>query len=752
MNSSAPIERRVNGDAADRITGVFPFAVDRRVDDALHACAVRSSVPHGTIVEIDAEFALQTPGVLAVVTGADAHEMLGARMFHGESRADQPVLALDRVRYVGEPVALVVAESRALAERGARDVDVEIDELPYVVDQDEAGRPDAPQLHDDWPLNDSGSWKLVLGDAVTAMANATHVHTQTYRTPAVNHAAMEPHVATAQWRGDVLEVWTGTQAPYVVRNRLSGIFGVEPEQVRIRADNIGGGFGSKLDVRLEAMVALAARVADRPVRMVLNRDEVFVTASRHASTVRVTTGTDADGKLVARIIDIVYNGGAYALTTPRAIRNGMIRSPGPYHIPNVLVHAVGRYTNTVPAGPFRGAMTGQVCWAGECELDELADQIGVDPYELRRRNVLRDGDQFATGEAMHEMKYEELLDAAASAIGWPDPPPAEHDGIVYGRGLGTVIKSTRTPSRSEAKVVLNAEGELVIRSSSIEMGQGAHYTLTEMAARVLGVTPGDIAITVVDTDFTPFDTVTSSSRTTLAMGLAIEESARKLRECIEANYRELTGATGPYTHGGGEIEGDGGPPLSYRDLMLKCDQPELVGYGAYRTPEGYGVLDPETSQGLHTVSWHQGVVAVEVAVDTMTGRVEVTRAHGCAYAGRAIDRERIRKQTEGGMIFGMGQALMEEVVYDGGELANGNFSDYQLPSILDAPVDITSTIVCDDDPAAPPHGVGENTVPPMAPAIANAIYAATGARVRELPLTAERVFRALAESRERSSR
>ena len=197
MNSSAPIERRVNDDAADRITGVFPFAVDRRVDDALHACAVRSSVPHGTIVEIDAEFALQTPGVLAVVTGADAHEMLGARMFHGESRADQPVLALDRVRYVGEPVALVVAESRDLAERGARDVDVEIDELPYVVDQDEAGRPDAPQLHDDWPLNDSGSWKLVLGDAVTAMANATHVHTQTYRTPAVNHAAMEPHVATA---------------------------------------------------------------------------------------------------------------------------------------------------------------------------------------------------------------------------------------------------------------------------------------------------------------------------------------------------------------------------------------------------------------------------------------------------------------------------------------------------------------------------------------------------------------------------
>jgi CO/xanthine dehydrogenase Mo-binding subunit len=748
MNSAEPIERRVTCDAADRITGTFPFAIDRRVDDAVHVCAVRSPVPHGKILEIDAEFALSSPGVLAVITGADAYEMLGSAMFHGESRADQPVLALDRVRYAGEPMALVVAETPDLAEQGARDVDVEIDELPYVVDHDEAALPDAPQLHDEWPRNDSGSWKLVLGDAEAAMARAAHVHTQTYRTPSASHAAMEPHVATAQWHGDVLEVWTGTQAPYVVRNRLAGIFGIGKDHVRIRADNIGGGFGSKLDIRLEAMVALAARVVGKPARMALKRDEVFATAARHASTVTVTTGTDADGKFVARIIDIVYNGGAYALTTPRAIRNGMIRSPGPYHIPNVLLNAVGRYTNTVPAGPFRGAMTGQVCWAGESELDELAEQIGMDPYELRRRNVLRDGDQFATGEFMHEMKYVDLLDAAANAIDWHEPLPPAHDGVVYGRGLGMVIKSTRTPSRSEAKVVLNAHGELVIRSSSIEMGQGAHYTLTEMAARVLGVNPEDVAITVVDTDFTPFDTVTSSSRTTLAMGLAIEDAARRLRECIEENYRELTGAPGPYTHADGEIEGDGGPPLTYRDLMLKCDQAELVGHGSYQTPEGYGVLDPETSQGLHTVSWHQGAVAVEVAVDTMTGRVRVTRAHGASYAGRAIDRERIRKQTEGGMIFGLGQALMEEVVYDGGQLSNGNFSDYQLPSITDAPADITSTVICDDDPAAPPHGVGENTVPPMAPAVANAIYAATGARVRELPLTAERVFRTITTMRE----
>jgi CO/xanthine dehydrogenase Mo-binding subunit len=217
---------------------------------------------------------------------------------------------------------------------------------------------------------------------------------------------------------------------------------------------------------------------------------------------------------------------------------------------------------------------------------------------------------------------------------------------------------------------------------------------------------------------------------------------------IDDVYRELTDAPGPYVHTDGSVEGDGGPRLSYDELMLKCEQRELVGQGTYVTPEGYGVLDPETSQGLHTVSWHQGAVAVEVAVDTCTGAVRVVRAHGSSYAGRAIDAERIRKQTEGGMIFGIGQALMEEIVYDGGELTNGNFSDYQLPSILDSPVNITSTLLTDDDPAAHPHGVGENTVPPMAPAIANAVHAATGARIRELPMTAERVYRAISQERE----
>lgn len=744
-DESGPITRRVVDDSRDRIVGTFPFAVDRHVPGHVHVRAVRSPVPHAKILDVELDEARNVPGVLAVITGRDVFEDLGEAMRHGETRQDQPLLAVDVVRYAGEPVVLVVAESMEIADRAAAAVDVDYEELDYVVDHDEAALPGAPQVHESWPENHCGYWQLLHGDAEAAMAKAAQVDTRTYHSPTASHAAMEPHVATAAWNGGDLEVWSGTQAPYSVRTRLAGIFGITQEHVRVRADNLGGGFGSKLDLKLEGMVAYASRVVERPARMELRRDEVFVTAAKHAATVTITTGADKDGRLVSRIIDIVYNAGAYALSTPRAIRNGMIRSPGPYRIPHVLVRATGRYTNTVPTGPFRGAMTGQVCWAHESALDELAQIVGLDPLEIRRRNLLRDGDTFATGERMSEMRFPELVEAAALGIGWDEDLPPARDGMVRGRGLATVLKSTRTPSRSEAQVLLDAAGRLIVRCSSVEMGQGAHWTLAEMTARQLNVDPRELLITVVDTAHTPFDTVTSSSRTTLSMGTAVEHAARNLRAKLDRVFTETFGSELSPRHEAGVITGTTGASVSYADIART--QGEIVGTGEFQSPEGYGVLDAETSQGLHTVSWHQGAVGVEVEVDTFTGRVRVMKAHGASYAGRVVDAERVRKQTEGGMIFGLGQALMEEVTFDAGEVANANFSEYQIPSILDVPMQIGSTLLSDPDPDGVPHGVGENTVPPMAPAIANAVFAATGARVRELPLTAERVLRAIRETR-----
>jgi CO/xanthine dehydrogenase Mo-binding subunit len=747
---AAPRARRAVGDAVDRVRGTFPFAVDRRVEGTLHAKAVRSVVPHGRILGIDASEALDMPGVVAVIDGGHVADDPGISAWAGENRPDQPLLAIGKVRFVGEPVALVVAESRAIAEAAAARVYPDIEELPFVVDAELAGAPDAPQLHDDWPGNDSGSWTLVHGDAETAMRTAAHVHTATYTSPTQNHVALEPHVSTAVWLPDgSLEVWTGTQATYVVQARLAEVFGLRKEQVRVRGDSLGGGFGSKLDVKLEGLVALAARAVGAPVRMELRRDEVFMTAAKHAATVTMQTGLDADGLIVARIVDIVWNSGAYAMQTPRSSRTGMMRSPGPYRIPNVLARSVARYTNTVPTGPFRGAMTGQVCWAHESAADEIAAMLGVDPVEWRRKNLLRDGDTYASGDVLHDMYYVDLLDAVDEALkAEPPAPPRPHRA--RGRGVAAVLKTTRTPTRSEAHVQVDTAGTVTVRTSAAEMGQGSAASLAELAAARLGVDPGAVQVSSPDTAWTPFDQPTSSSRTTFATGLAVERAADDLRACltqVAARAWQVPVDRVVHRNGAAVHPDEPGTRLPYDEIVAGSGESALVGSGSYETGPGAGELDPETSQGNLSVHFHQGVVGVEVEVDTDTGRIEVLRAHGATYAGRLVDAERARKQTEGGMLFGLGQAVMEEVLFESGQLTNPNLSDYQIPSLLDAPR-TSSTVLSDPDPEGEPHGIGESTVPPMAPAVANAVYDAVGVRIRDLPITAERVLRALREEPE----
>lgn len=729
---AASVVRKTTHDARDRIIGRYRFAVDRRLEGEVHAVAVRSTAPHGVIAGIDTSEVLEIPGVLAVVTGRDVTADESIHPYYGESRADQPVIALDRVRYVGEPVAILVADTRATAEEAAARVAVDIDPLPAVTDHDEAGLHGAPVLHDRWPDNECGRWTLRQGDAQRALSEAAFRHTATYHSPSANHAAMEPHCATAVWRPDGgLEVWSATQSVYPVRDGLAAIFGLSPARVRVRGDNLGGAFGGKLYLKLEGLAALAARKVRRPVRMELPREEEFVTSAKHAATVTITTGVDADGTIVARLVDIVWNAGAYALTTPRASRSGLIRSIGPYRIPNVLANSVARYTNTVPTGPFRGAMTGQVCWASESAIDEIAALVGIDPVEFRKRNVLRDGHTHATGEVMHDVHYEELLQAVVQGLESQQMARAPSEHKRRGRGVALLVKSTRAPSRSEATVVLNQSGEITVWCSAGEMGQGAAASMAELAASQLGVPPETVAVALADTESTPYDTTTSSSRTTFAVGLAVE------RACLDLcrQLQELSGrnAEGPVS---------AVAPADPAGILRQADLVELAGSGSYETAPEVGRLD-ENSQGRATDHWHQGAVAVDLEVDVETGRIDVLAAHGASYAGRVVSPERARHQTEGGMVFGLGPALMEEIRYDAGHPTATTLSDYQIPSILDVPRQMGSTIIESLDPGADPHGLGENTVPPTAPAIANAIAAATGLRIRDLPVTSEKVLRAI---------
>lgn len=731
-------------DAIARVVGTVPFVLDHHVPGMVHGKAVRSTQPHARLVGVDVDRARRAPGVIAVVTGADLVADDGIDPYFGAARADQPALAIGKVRHQGEPVAVVVAATPAQASAAADLVTVEYAPLPHVVDPVEAMQPGAPVIHDAWPANECGVWALRRGDLEQGWADADRIYEATYITPPASHVPMEPFVCVATWQDDGrLELWTATQAPHFVRPELARMFGLPPEGVRVRTLNLGGGYGAKGHVKIEPMVACVARVVGRPVRMALARDEVFFTAGRHSAHVRVKTGVRRDGTITARELDLVYNAGAYAVTSPFGAGQGLTRAPGPYRIPNIAVTSTSRYTNTVPTCPFRGAMTTQVCFAYEAQLDEIAMDLGIDGVEIRRRNLLRDGDTYATGEVMHDLHYDELLDAAAAAVAWDQPLPPAPPGMARGRGIALMIKSTLTPSRSEARVEVRDDGSVRLFHSSIEMGQGADGTMAQLLADALGVAPDAIDTPFPDTDVTPFDTTTSSSRSTSSMGAATAAAAAAVKQELgrlaakhwDADAADVGVADGQVTHDG--------EALSYAALLAAVGVDGVSATGVFQSEGGMKGLDPMDVKGKVSVHWHQGAAAVEVLVDRETGQVHLPHCHGAAYAGRVVNPLRVKQQNEGGAIFGLGPALFEELIYHDGQLTNPNLSDYMIPSILDVPDRLSSTAVESDDPAAEMHGVGEMSLPAVAPAVASAIARATGVHLRRMPMTAERVLRAL---------
>jgi CO/xanthine dehydrogenase Mo-binding subunit len=737
-------------DARDRVVGSLPMALNESVPNMAFAVAVRSPVPHARIRSIDAEPARELRGVLAVLTGEDLSADDSLNPLFGGQRDDQPVIAIGKVRYAGEVVALVVAESPEIAAEAVGWVDVDYDELPFVVDPVEAMADGAPVIHDEWPDNDCGTWKLRHGDVAKGWAIADHIYEDTYVSPPASHVPMEPHVVLANFDEDTgLDVLTASQAPYSVHKALTGVFGLPAERVRVRTLNLGGAYGSKNGVKLEPLVAYAAWVMKRPVKMTLTRPEVFLTTGKHSAHVTIKTGVTNDGAIVARQVRAILNAGAYAASSPMGAGQAMTRAPGPYRIPHVWVDSTCRYTNSVPTGPFRGAMTSQVCWAYESQLDDIAADLGIDPVELRARNLLREGDVYATGEALHDVHFAELLHDVANAIGWDEEPATEQGPVARGKGVAVMIKSTVTPSRSEAGLRLTRDGRLTILSSSVEMGQGAATTLLQIAADATGIPAESIDIPFPDSSSTPFDQMTASSRTTFSMGAAINDAAIDLRKQLDDLLVEQLEVDREDLHHEGGAAGIKGTTsmLGYAEILQRAELDELTGEGIFQSSEGMPTLDRETGQGQASVHWHEGAVGVEVEVDIETGRIRVLQCHGASYAGHVINPLRVKQQNEGNMIFGLGPALFEELVYDAGQVVNPNLSDYMIPSILDIPERLTSSAVESEDASSDVHGVGEMTVPPLAPAIGNAVFRATGVRIRNLPMTPERVLRALEEAR-----
>lgn len=693
-------------DARDRVEGRLAMTLGHTLPGVLHVAVVRSPLAHAELSGIDTAAARAIPGVVAVITAADLGEE-GAFPCFGDAIADQPVLAVDRVRYVGDPIALVVAEDRFIAGEAVQAVELDLHQLPHVTDASEARLPGSPVLHPEFGTNELCTWTLHHGDAADALARADRVYDDTYRSPSASHVPMEPQVVVASWDEARLTVWTSTQSPHTVRRTLATAMSLRIEQVRIRTHNVGGAYGSKVVTTIEPLAAVAARHTGRPVRLELERTEVFQTLCKHAAQVRIRTGARLDGTITARVVDVVWNAGAYATNSRDAAGYGMVRAPGPYEVPNVSITSTSVYTNTVPSGPFRGAMTSQLCWAYESQMDDIAADLEIDPLRLRQQNLLRDGGVYPTGEVMHDLHYDEILRALDADLDTLTIP-AVQPGHRRGRGVAIMIKSTQTPSRSECRLRLRTDGTYELFTASVEIGQGAHATLRHIVAEELGVEPALVLVHQPDTECAPYDSMTASSRTTFAMGSAVQDAARRMR-------REL----------------DNEEPAA--------DQRPLEVIGRWESTGGLSSLDAN-GQGAATTHWHQGGVAVIVDVDLETGKVTVRGAAGACHAGRMLSPVRVKQQLEGGMIFALGPALFEELIYLDGQLTNPNMSDYLIPSFLDVPR-MTSTAT--ETPGGELHGVGEMTVPAVAPAIGNAILAACGVRLRTLPLHPERVLRAI---------
>lgn len=678
-----------------RVTGTIRYAQDVEFDGMLHARILRSPYPHARIVRIDTS---ALPDTVVVLTPDDVRE-LGK---YGCQIQDQTVLPLDRVRYAGDPVAAVAAPTRKEADEALDLIDVEYEELPAVYDAVAAVSEVAVLVHEQHNISDNDAayfgmrpqhgtnichrFRIRHGDINEGFAQADVIVEETYHTASAQHAPMEPHASLARWSENRLEVYTGTQTIFNLRMELAGIFGLAEHQVRIVSPPMGGAFGSKTFVRCEAIAACLARKAGCPVKIVLNRNEEWLTLNRHPATIHVKIGARHDGTLVAKQVECLVNTGAYADCGPGVAQKMGFASPGPYRIPHVQVDSSCIYTNLPPNGAFRGYGAMQSIWASERTMDLLAHRLHIDPLELRLKNVLVDGDRYCTGEEMHDVHFIDCLKRAAEVIGW--------SADRRGKGLCVLMKGMQTPSRASIVVTANDDGTYTVFCATAEMGQDAWFSIRKMAAELLGVTPDRVHFPEPDTDIVPYDTRTTSSRSTYMMGRALVDAVQKLKENGEIGY--------------GECVNTGG-------------------------------LDPDTGQGVASTHWHQGAGAAEVRVDEETGKFEVVKLHTAIYAGHVVNRAGAELQNEGSMIMGLGTTLFESIAFSDGQVTNANFSDYNIPAAGDIP-DLTHDLIEREDGAI--HGLGETALPPVPPAIGNALYS-LGIHVTDLPITAEHVLDAI---------
>jgi CO/xanthine dehydrogenase Mo-binding subunit len=744
-------------DTPDKATGRARFISDVVVPGMVHAKLWRSPVPHAQILDVDVSRAARAPGVIAALTAID----LPVRdLYYGPAFKDQPILADGVIRHAGEPVVAVVADTVAHAEAACSLVSVRYSELPVVATLDEALAPGAPLLHEKprpsahfrdltslrpkAGTNICHQFSYERGDVASGFAESDLVVEQTYTFPMVHHYSLEPHCAIALVDGQGITVWASTQHPFPVRKELAEMFGLPLARVQVIVPYLGGAFGNKSYTKIEPLtIALAAHVR-RPVRLALTVEEAFKSVRRAAVRYRLRTGVRRDGTLVARDCELYYQLGAYADVGPRVVQKSAYTAGGPYRIPHLRINAYGVYTNTVVSVAFRGYGVPQLAWAYESQMDVLAERLGIDPLELRLKNLLKRGETFAEGDLPVDCDYAGGLRKAAAAIGWSEPA----SGPRRGKGLACTIKAPLAPSVSSAMVRMHADGSATLLTGSVECGQGARTALSQIVAQELALPLSRVRVGRPEAGMSPYDQATSASRSTTLMGLAVLRAARDVRDQLLAiGAREPGHAGATLMLRDGRIVAPAGE-RSYAEALAAHfgTGGELIGRGTYRGERGHAQLGGEAP------FWEVGMAAAEVEVDEDTGKVTVLRYISIADVGKAINPRECEAQEEGAAMMGLGHTFSEQMIYDGGQLLNPSLIDYRVPVMGDLPGEYRSILVENGDGPGPygAKGIGESGLLPTAPAIANAIARASGVRITDLPLTPERVWRAI-DARRRST-
>ena len=719
-------------DGVDKVTGKAKFVGDITVPGMLYGKILRSPYPHARIRAIDATEAEALPGVVAVLTAADIDDL--NPIYNG-----RPIIAMHKVRYVGEPVAAVAALDLATAEEALGLIQVDYQELAAVVGIDAAVKKDAPLIHEEKGGNIGTHEQVRRGDADAGFAQSDEIVEDTFTFPMVYHYAMEPHSVIAHYDSDEVTVWSSAQHPFQVRGDIAKLFKMAPAKVRLIINYLGGGYGSKSYTKFEPLVVALARKARQPVRICNSVGESMVTVRRHGARVRIKTGVKRDGTILAREAEIYLDTGGYDDNGPQVTARSATRILGPYWIPNIRTDAYQVYTNTGSAGSYRAIGAPQVIYAGESQIEILAAKLGMDPAELRMKNLLKSGQELRPGLKGIDANLSSSLKTLVRASGWKKSLKKNHAPV----GMGCAITNAGATPVSVALIRMQSDGIANISAGSTEMGQGVRTTLTQIAAEELTLPMESFRMLGAETKVTPYDSSTGSSRSTTLMGTAVQKAARDLKQ----QFIKIGAQTMDVKPSQVQVA-DGALICGESRLTFKEAFERRFGKGSGGEMIGRGEAGPEITDNQLPVFWEVGMGTSEVEIDHETGEVKLKKFISVADVGKAIHPDHCVAQEEGAVMQGIGHTFFEQLIYDNGQLINPNLIDYRIPTFADVPEEFHSVLVENGDGPGPfgVRGMAEGGILSVAPSVCNAIDRATGVRIRDLPLTPERVWRALKDS------